>query len=47
VPLDQPGCVVGVAEGQESLAQFLNGLEGVDPEEVLLEGSDEVSTPDR
>ena len=41
VPLDQPGRVVGLPEGEQRLTQFLDGVEGPHPQEVLLEGPDE------
>jgi hypothetical protein len=40
VPFDQPVLVAGFAEGGQSLAEFLHGLEGPDPEQVLLERSE-------
>jgi hypothetical protein len=36
VPLDQPGGVVGLAELKQGLAQFLDGLKGPHPQQVLL-----------
>jgi hypothetical protein len=41
VPLDQPSGVVGVAEFEQCEAEFLDGVEGPHPQEVLLEGADE------
>src|ERR671927_1482515 len=41
VPLDQPGRVVGLAEGEQRPAQLLDGGEAPHPEQVLLEGPDE------
>ena len=41
VPLDQPMLVVGPPEVDEGETQLLDGAEGPDPEEVLLEGADE------
>jgi hypothetical protein len=40
VPLDQPGGVVDLAELEQRLMQVLDGVEGPDPEKVLLEGAD-------
>jgi hypothetical protein len=41
VPLEQPGCVVGLAEVEQCPAQLLDGVGGADPELVFLEGADE------
>src|SRR3982750_4928358 len=41
VPFDQPGCVVGLTEGQQRLPKLLDGVEGPHPEQVLLERADE------
>src|SRR6187455_2440111 len=41
VPLDQPAFVVGPPELDEGEAEFLDGSEGPDPEEVLLQRPDE------
>jgi hypothetical protein len=41
VPLDEPGRVVGIAELEQRLAQFLDRVEGPHPEQVLLQGADE------
>ena len=41
VPLEEPGCVVGSAELDERLTELLDGVEGPNPEQVLLEGADE------
>ena len=41
VAFDQPALVVGPPELDEGEAEFLDGPEGPDPEEVLLERSDE------
>src|SRR3954454_12252744 len=41
VPLDDPGSVVGLLEGLERQAQLLDGREGADPQQVLLQGPDE------
>ena len=38
--LDQPVLVVGPPEADEGEAEFLDGVEGPDPEQVLLEGSE-------
>jgi hypothetical protein len=40
VPLDDPGPVVGLLEGEECQAQFLDGVEATDPQQVLLEHPD-------
>ena len=41
MPFDQPGRVVGLAEREQRLTQFLDGLEGAHPEQVLLQRADE------
>ena len=41
VALDQPGRVVGFAERQQRLTQFLDGRKGPHPQQVFLEGADE------
>ena len=41
VPLGEPGRVVGVPELDQRLAELLDGVETVNPEQVLLEGADE------
>jgi hypothetical protein len=41
VPLDRPSRVVGLAELEQRQAELLDGVEGPDPEEILLEGADE------
>src|SRR3954451_11140445 len=41
VPFDEPGCVVGLAEGQQRLPKLLDGVEGAHPQEVLFQGPDE------
>ena len=41
VAFDQPGVVVGFPECEQRLPQFLDGLEGPHPEQVLLQGADE------
>jgi hypothetical protein len=41
VPLDQPSSVIGLAKVEQGLAELLDGLEGLHPEQVLLQGSDE------
>ena len=41
VALDEPLAVVAVLEGQQDQAQVLERGEGLDPEELLLEGADE------
>jgi hypothetical protein len=40
-PLDEPGGVVDVAEGEQREPEFFDGVEGLDPQQVLLERSDE------
>jgi hypothetical protein len=37
MPLDQPVLVVGFPELDQRLAELLDGLEGPDPEQVLLQ----------
>jgi hypothetical protein len=39
--MDEPGCVVPPSELVEGEAEVLDGLEGLDPQELLLEGPDE------
>ena len=39
--LDDPGGVVGFSEVEERQPQFLDGVEGADPQQVLLQGADE------
>src|SRR3954451_24725104 len=41
VAFDQPAVVVGLAEREQRLTEFLDGLEGPHPEQVLLQGADE------
>src|SRR5215216_91978 len=41
VPLDDPGLVVGLPEGEECQAQLLDGVEAADPQQVLLQDPDE------
>jgi hypothetical protein len=41
VPLDEPGCVVGLSEVEQRPTQLLDGVEGLHPQEVLLQGADE------
>jgi hypothetical protein len=41
MPLDQPVFVVGPPEVDQGQAEFLDGAECPDPEQVLLQGPDE------
>ena len=41
MPLDDPGLVVGPLERNERQAEFLDGRERADPQQVLLQGPDE------
>src|SRR5438105_3627925 len=41
MPFDQPSGVVDLAESEQRLAKVLDCIEGPDPQEVLLERSDE------
>src|SRR3954453_21613106 len=41
VPLDDPGLVVGLPEGEECQAQLLDGVEAADPQQVLLQHPNE------
>jgi hypothetical protein len=41
VPLDQPSGVVGLAEVEQRPAKLLDGVEGLHPQEVLLQRADE------
>src|SRR3954470_4121316 len=41
VAFDQLAVVVGLAEREQRLTEFLDGLEGPHPEQVLLQGADE------
>src|SRR3954471_13404337 len=41
MPLDNPGLVVGPLEGEQRPAQLLDGLEAPQPQQVLLERTDE------
>ena len=41
VPLDQPVFIVGLPEPDEGQAKLLDGAEGPDPQEVLLQRADE------
>src|SRR3954451_5541034 len=41
VAFDQPAVVVGLAEREQRLTEFLDGLEGPHPQQVLLQGADE------
>ena len=41
VPFDQPSGVVGLAEGEQRLPKILDRIEGLHPQEVLLQRSDE------
>ncbi len=40
--LDQPGDVAGIAERQHGLVQTLNGVEGLHPQQTLLQHADEM-----
>jgi hypothetical protein len=40
-PLDEPGGVIDVTEGEQREPEFFDGGEGPDPEQVFLERSDE------
>src|SRR3954469_23411094 len=40
-PLDQPDGVIGLLEIEQRPAQVLDGIEGVHPEQVLLQRADE------
>src|SRR3954466_13134745 len=39
MPFDEPGRVVDLAKHQQGLTEFLDGVEGPHPEQVLLEGA--------
>src|SRR4051812_5852416 len=41
MPFDEPGRVVGLPEDQQGLPKLLDGVEGPQPEQVLLQGPDE------
>ena len=41
VPFDQPVFVVGPLEGEQGKPELLDGAEGPEPQEVLLQGPDE------
>src|SRR4051795_8160327 len=41
VPLDDPGLVIGLPEGEECQAQLLDGVEAADPQQVLLQHPNE------
>ena len=41
IPLNEPGLIVGVTEGEQGLAELLDGVEGVHPKQVFLERADE------
>jgi hypothetical protein len=41
VPLDQPSGVVCVAEVEQRLPQFLDGIEAPHPQEIFFQGADE------
>ena len=41
MPLDDPGLVVGLPEGEECQAQLLDGVEAADPQQVLLQHPNE------
>src|SRR3954451_19802146 len=41
MPLDQPGRVVGLAEGEQRLTQLLDRGEAPHPQQVLLQRADE------
>ena len=41
VPLDQPSGIVGLTEFEQRLPQLLDGLEVPNPQQVLLQSSDE------
>ncbi len=41
VPLDEPGGVVGLLEGEQGLTELFQGAEGPHPQEVLFQGADE------
>src|SRR4029434_4126154 len=41
MPFDEPGRVVGLPKDEQRLTELLDGVEGVHPEQVLLQGADE------
>src|SRR3954454_1840219 len=41
VPLDKPGRIVDLPKLDQSVAKLLDGVEGPDPEQVLLQRTDE------
>src|SRR5215831_3805626 len=41
MPFDQPSGVVALAESEQRLAQILDGVESLHPQEIFLQGSDE------
>jgi len=41
MPFDQPSGVVGLAESEQRLAQILDRVEGLHPQEIFLQSSDE------
>jgi len=41
VPLDQPSGIVGLTEFEQCLPQFLDRLEVLNPQQVLLQSPDE------
>src|SRR5690349_20337535 len=41
MPFDQPSGVVALAEREQRLAQILDRVEGLHPQEIFLQGSDE------
>ena len=41
MPFDQPSGVVALAERVQRLAQILDRVEGLQPQEIFLQGSDE------
>ena len=41
VPLDDPALVVGLLERDECQAEFLDGREGAEPQQLFLQGPNE------
>src|SRR5215203_2893644 len=41
MPFDEPGCVVALPKDEQRLTEVLDGVEGLHPQEVLLERADE------
>src|SRR4051795_13150032 len=41
VPFDEPGRVVALPKDEQRLTEFLDGVEGAHPEQVLFQGPDE------